>query len=86
MIRRLVDWFLYALRIKKRDKRSGIQALMDLAPLLFATFTIMVIVAPFAEEYREWLEKLPWYRKYPIKIKQKIKHNLAILRREVIGY
>lgn len=79
MIRRLVDWLLYSLHIKKRPlRKSGIEALSDMIPIIFAVGFVFSIINFFGKD-------LP-----PLTLWQRILRKLRSLftrfRLVIIGY
>ncbi len=58
MIRRIVDWILYLLHIKARDKRPAIEQLLDILPMLFTVGVVVCIVNSFPLPELNWCERI----------------------------
>jgi hypothetical protein len=76
MIRRIINWFAYLLHIKKRERKSALDSLLGLLPILVCYAVIRGAV--------KWvgLPPLPWY----LRLIFWIKHRIRYVRAIVIGY
>jgi len=60
MIRRLVEWILdiSGIRRRRRVRKSGLESLMDLLPVVFAVNAIIGTMRQFGPIY-----SLPWHKR-----------------------
>jgi len=75
MIRRIVEWILHKLGIKKQERKGALEAMVDLLPIVLG---IMVIVSAFrwlAADLPLWQRMKYWFR-----------YRLLLFRSVVIGY
>lgn len=79
MLKRIVDWLLYTLHLKKRPVgKSGLETLMDILPYIFAVTLMVDIVNRFNIPKLE----LSWYERALLVVKQ----SFNKLRVAVVGY
>jgi len=78
MIRRLIEWLLHILHIRRRRKVGALQSLTDLIPMLFCTVALVGLfnwLAPF-------LPDQPWYERVWWSVWYRVQHVRAI----IVGY
>ena len=74
MLKRLVNWFLYTLRLKKRPaSKSGLESLLDVPLVVTAAAILLEVVRSLG---------LPWYKRILLYIKRSSK----LFRIIVVGY
>lgn len=77
MLRKLINWLLYTLGLKKKEHKDAIVSLMDVMPLMLIVAAIMGAaksLGPFPKQ--------PWHRRILFKVKLFFRESRAIL----IGY
>jgi hypothetical protein len=79
MIRRIVDWFLYKLHLKRRISEESDWELANLLPLFYAVVVLVSLFDSMVE--RKWYQKLWRWFLYRLFL-----FNVRRFRREVVGY
>jgi len=77
MIRRLVEWLLDVLGIKRRVRKPTLECLLDVLPAVYAATVIIRVVKQFGP-----FPPLPQYRR----ILYSLKRSLRRTRMVVVGY
>lgn len=77
MLRKIINWLLYTLGLKKKEHEVAIVSPMDIVPLMSVAATIIGAFKSFGP-----FPKRPWYRRIWFEVKLFFMRSRAIL----IGY
>lgn len=77
MIRRIVNQLMYLLCVKNKSRKSLLEMLQELLPVIFAANIIVEAIRAFGIEIR-----LPWYKR----AWRKLVNYIKIMRRVIVGY
>ena len=77
MIRRFAEWLLNVLGIRKRVRKSALECLMDVLPVVYTAAILVGIVKQFGP-----FPLLPWYKRLWFRIKRIFQRTRMV----VVGY